>query len=173
MEEENYVLPEARDFTAITGHGVKASVRSKDVMVGNKSLMLESGINFPIEASEILTETERNAQTGIIVSINGEATGIIVVSDPLKPGAREVISLLGSMKIKSILVTGDNWGTANAIAGEVGIDAVVAEATPDQKAEKIKELQVHFLYHLRVISLAPYFLLLLFKFLRGYCYFSI
>ncbi|XP_042436518.1 copper-transporting ATPase HMA5-like [Zingiber officinale] len=142
MEEENYFLPEARDFTAITGHGVKASVRNKEVVVGNKSLMLESGINIPVEASEILAEVERNAQTGIIVSINGEATGIIAVSDPLKPGAREVISLLGSMKIKSIMVTGDNWGTANAIAGEVGIDTVVAEAKPDQKAEKIKELQM-------------------------------
>ncbi|XP_042431937.1 copper-transporting ATPase HMA5-like [Zingiber officinale] len=142
MEEANYFLPEAQDFIAITGHGVKASVRNKEVMVGNKSLMLESGINIPVEASEILAEIERNAQTGIIVSINGEATGIIAVSDPLKPGAREVISLLASMKIKSIMVTGDNWGTANAIAGEVGIDTVVAEAKPDQKAEKIKELQM-------------------------------
>ncbi|XP_074572006.1 copper-transporting ATPase HMA5-like [Curcuma longa] len=141
-EEESHVLPEARDFTAIAGHGVKASVRHKEVMVGNKSLMLESGIDIPDEASEILTETERNAQTGIVVAVDGEVTGIIAVSDPLKPGAREVVSLLGSMKVKSIMVTGDNWGTANAIAGDVGIDTVIAEAKPHVKAEKIKELQM-------------------------------
>lgn len=141
-DEESHVWPEARDFIAIAGHGVKASVRSKEVMVGNKSLMLESGIHVPDEASEILTETERNAQTGIVVAVDGEVTGIIAVSDPLKPGAREVVSLLRSMKVKSIMVTGDNWGTANAIAGEVGIDTFVAEAKPHVKAEKIKELQV-------------------------------
>ena len=141
-DEVNHVWPEAQDFTAITGHGVKASVGNKQVIVGNKNLMVESGIDIPAEASEILAETERMAQTGIIASIDREITGIIAISDPLKPGAREVISLLSSMKVKSIMVTGDNWGTANAIAKEVGIDTVMAEAKPDQKAEKVKELQV-------------------------------
>ncbi|XP_065006007.1 copper-transporting ATPase HMA5-like [Musa acuminata AAA Group] len=141
-DEGNHVWPEAQDFTAITGHGVKASVGNKQVIVGNKNLMVESGIDIPAEASEILAETERMAQTGIIASIDREITGIIAISDPLKPGAREVISLLSSMKVKSIMVTGDNWGTANAIAKEVGIDTVMAEAKPDQKAEKVKELQM-------------------------------
>ncbi|THU65624.1 hypothetical protein C4D60_Mb05t05590 [Musa balbisiana] len=141
-DEENPVWPEVQGFIAITGHGVKATVGNKEVLVGNKSLMVEIGIHIPVEASEILTETERMAQTGIVVSIDREVTGIIAISDPLKPGAREVISLLKSMKVKSIMVTGDNWGTANAIAQEVGIDTVIAEAKPDQKAEKVKELQM-------------------------------
>ncbi|RWV81942.1 hypothetical protein GW17_00056595, partial [Ensete ventricosum] len=141
-DEENPVWPEAQDFIAITGHGVKARVGNKEVIVGNKSLMVEIGIHIPVEASEILTETERMAQTGIVISIDREVTGIIAISDPLKPGAREVISLLKLMKVKSIMVTGDNWGTANAIAQEVGIDTVIAEAKPDQKAEKVKELQM-------------------------------
>ncbi|KAK6158177.1 hypothetical protein DH2020_005491 [Rehmannia glutinosa] len=72
---------------------------------------------------------------------NLELVGIIAISDPLKPGAREVISFLKSMKVRSIVVTGDNWGTANAIAKEVGIDTVIAEAKPEHKAEKVKELQ--------------------------------
>ncbi|WOL06069.1 hypothetical protein Cni_G14801 [Canna indica] len=142
VDEENHVWPEAKDFTAITGHGVKASIKKKEVIIGNKSLMVESGIDIPAEATEILRETERMAQTGIIVSMDGEVTGIIAVSDPLKPGAQDVISFLRSMKVKSIMVTGDNWGTANAIAEEVGIDTVIAEAKPHQKAEKIKELQM-------------------------------
>jgi len=63
----------------------------------------------------------------------------------LKPAAQEVISILKSMKIRSIMVTGDNWGTANSIAREVGIETVIAEAKPEQKAEQVKDLQVHYL----------------------------
>ncbi|XP_072958487.1 copper-transporting ATPase HMA5-like [Typha angustifolia] len=142
FREEKHAWPEVQDFVSITGHGVKATVGNKIVIVGNKSLMLESGIEITIEASEILMETEEMAQTGIIVSMDQEVVGIIAISDPLKPCAEEVISLLRSMKVKSIMVTGDNWGTANAIAKEVGIDNVVAEAKPEQKAEKVKELQM-------------------------------
>lgn len=142
---------EAHDFISITGHGVKATVQSKEILVGNKSLMSESGIYVPVEVEEILAETEEMAQTGVIVSINGEVTGIIAVSDPLKPGAQDVISILKSMKIKSIMVTGDNLGTAKSIAKEVGIETVVAEAKPEQKAEKVKELQVFMLFILVVL----------------------
>lgn len=141
-DEENPVWPEARDFQSITGHGVKAIVRSKEIIVGNKSLMLDQNIEIPIDAEEMLAETEGLAQTGILVSIDGELTGVLAISDPLKPSAREVISFLKSMKVTSIMVTGDNWGTANSIAKEVGIDSVFAEAKPEDKAKKVKELQV-------------------------------
>lgn len=106
--------------------------------------MMEQGIAIPVEAEEALTETEGQAQTGILVSINKELIGVLSVSDPLKPEAPEVISILKSMNIESMIVTGDNWGTANAIAKQVGIERenVFAEAIPEQKAEKVKELQV-------------------------------
>ncbi|CAN0907609.1 Probable copper-transporting ATPase HMA5 [Linum grandiflorum] len=140
-DEENPAWPEVQDFISITGHGVKAIVRNKEVIVGNKSLMLDEKIAVPIDAEERLAEAEGMAQTGILVSIDREVTGVLTISDPLKPGAQDVISILTSMGIQSIIVTGDNWGTANSIAREVGIDIVVAEAKPDQKAEKVKELQ--------------------------------
>ncbi|KAI4364904.1 hypothetical protein MLD38_020935 [Melastoma candidum] len=139
--EDNPIWPEARDFVSVTGHGVKAIVRGKEIAVGNRSMMREEGIPIQIEAESILAETEESARTGILVSIDREITGVIAVSDPLKPGATEVISILKSMNVKSIMVTGDNWGTAKAIAEEVGIKTVVAEAKPEHKAEKIKELQ--------------------------------
>ncbi|CAN0841313.1 Probable copper-transporting ATPase HMA5 [Linum grandiflorum] len=110
-------------------------------MVGNKSLMLDEKIAVPNDAEERLAEAEGMAQTGILVSIDREVTGVLAISDPLKPGAQQVMSILTSMGIQSIIVTGDNWGTANSIAREAGIDIVVAEAKPDQKAEKVKELQ--------------------------------
>jgi Cu+-exporting ATPase len=142
-DEENPAWPEARDFVSITGHGVKAIVRNKEIMVGNKNLMLEHNIAIPVDAEEIVAEAEGMAQTGILVSIDGEVAGVLAISDPLKPGAEEAISILKSMKIRSIMVTGDNWGTANSIAKEVGIETVVAEAKPEQKAEKVKDLQVN------------------------------
>lgn len=141
-DEENPSWPEARDFVSITGHGVKATVRNKEIMVGNKGLMVDHNIAIPAVAEDLLAEAENMAQTGILVSINGEVAGVLAISDPLKPGAQEVISILKSMKIRSIMVTGDNWGTANSIAREVGIDDVIAEAKPDQKADKVKNLQV-------------------------------
>ncbi|KAK1353353.1 putative copper-transporting ATPase HMA5 [Heracleum sosnowskyi] len=140
-DEENPSWPEARDFESITGHGVKAIVRNKEITVGNKSLMLDLNIKIPIDAEEMLAEAEEMAQTGILVSIDGELAGVLAISDPLKPSAREVISILKSMNVKSIMVTGDNWGTARSIAKEVGIDTVFAEAKPEFKAEKVKELQ--------------------------------
>ncbi|KAL8101912.1 putative copper-transporting ATPase HMA5 isoform X1 [Apium graveolens] len=140
-DEENPAWPEARDFESITGHGVKAIVRNKEITVGNKSLMLDLNIKIPIDAEEMLAEAEEMAQTGILVSIDGELAGVLAISDPLKPSAREVITILKSMNIKSIMVTGDNWGTARSIAKEVGIDTIFAEAKPEFKAEKVKELQ--------------------------------
>lgn len=140
-DEENPIWPEALYFESITGHGVKAVVRNKEVLVGNKSLMVDHEVHISLDTEEILAETEGMAQTGILVSINKELAGILAISDPLKPGARDVISILKSMKVRSIVVTGDNWGTAKAIAEEVGIETVIAEAKPEHKAEKVKELQ--------------------------------
>lgn len=141
-DEENPTWPEARDFTSITGHGVKAIVRNREVIIGNKSLMSECGIAISLEAEELLAEIEGMAQTGILLSIDQQLTGVLAISDPLKPGAHEVISILKSMKVRSVMVTGDNWGTANSIARQAGIETVVAEAKPEQKAEKVKEFQV-------------------------------
>uniref|UniRef100_A0A803PLF6 P-type Cu(+) transporter n=1 Tax=Cannabis sativa TaxID=3483 RepID=A0A803PLF6_CANSA len=140
-DEENIIWPEAENFVSITGQGVKAIVKNKKIIVGNKSLMRENNIEIPVEAQEALEEAEGMAHTGIIVSIDEEVAGIISISDPLKPGARQAISILKAMKIESIMVTGDNWGTAKSIAKEVRIDTVVAEAKPEMKAEKVKELQ--------------------------------
>ncbi|KAG2573888.1 hypothetical protein PVAP13_7KG284700 [Panicum virgatum] len=139
--EENHIWPEARNFISVTGYGVKAEVSDKSVIVGNKSFMLSSDIDIPSETLEILMEEEERARTGIIVAMDREVVGIISVSDPIKPNAHEVISYLKSMNIESIMVTGDNWGTANAIGKEVGIQKIIAEAKPEQKAEMVKELQ--------------------------------
>ncbi|XP_028230533.1 probable copper-transporting ATPase HMA5 [Glycine soja] len=134
-DDENPIWLEAQDFMSIVGHGVKAMVRNKEILVGNKSLMEDHNVALPIDAEEMLAKAEAMAQTGIIVSINREVVGVLAVSDPLKPATQEIISILKSMKIRSIMVTGDNWGTANSIAREVGIETVIVEAKPDQKPD--------------------------------------
>lgn len=117
-------------------------MHNREVIIGNKSLMFEYHIAVTLEAEDQLAEIEDMAQTGILVSIDRQLTGVLAISDPLKPGAREVISILKSMKVRSVMVTGDNWGTASSIAKQAGIETVVAEAKPEQKAEKVKEFQV-------------------------------
>lgn len=141
-DKENPAWPEARDFISITGHGVKAVVQNREIIVGNKSLILDQNIAIPSDAEDILAKAEALAHTGILVSIDREVAGVLAISDPLKPGAREVITILKSMNIRSIVMTGDNWGTANSIAKEVGIETVIAEAKPEDKAEKVRDFQV-------------------------------
>lgn len=141
VDKESHSYPEALHFESIAGHGVKATVRGKVILVGNKSLMLNCSVVIPTEAEKLLAEAEGMAQTGVVVSIDKEIVGVIGVSDPLKANAHSVISILKSMNIRCIMVTGDNVGTARSIAKEAGIETVIAEAKPEDKAAKVKEWQ--------------------------------
>lgn len=141
-EGDKSIWPEARDFVSVPGHGVKAMVKNREIIIGNKSWMLEHNMTIPEVAENILAQAEKMAQTGILVSFDREVMGVLAISDPLKPGVREVISILKSMEVMSIMATGDNLGTAESIAKEIGIGTIIAEANPEQKAEKVKDLQV-------------------------------
>ncbi|CAN6828651.1 unnamed protein product [Brassica oleracea] len=141
-DEENPVWPEAHDFVSITGNGVRATVNRREIMVGNKNLMSDYKITISADAEELLAEAEEMAQTGILVSIDNELTGVLAVSDPVKPSAREAISILKSMNIKSIMVTGDNWGTANSIAREVGMTLFSQKLNPSKKQRKSKNYRL-------------------------------
>ncbi|KAI3957836.1 hypothetical protein MKX01_022487 [Papaver californicum] len=90
-----------------------------------------------------MSESEHLARTCVLVAINGMVSGAFAVTDPVKPGGEQVISFLKSMNITSIIVAGDNWATANAIAKEVGNLTVFAETDPLGKADKIKYLQLN------------------------------
>ncbi|XP_020266946.1 probable copper-transporting ATPase HMA5 [Asparagus officinalis] len=135
-------IVEAREFEVHSGAGVSANVGGKHVLVGNKRLMLSLQVPVTPEVEEYMSETEQLARTCVLVAIDGTICGAFAVSDPLKPEASRVISFLNSMSISSIMVTGDNWATANAIAKEIGISSVFAETDPVGKAEKIKDLQM-------------------------------
>lgn len=135
---------EVTDFEAIPGRGVRAMVDVKLIHVGNTKLMTEAEVPISEEVQSHLRETESMARTGVLVAIDKELVGVVSIADPVKPEAARVIQILKSMGVQSMMVTGDNWGTARAIAREVGIpdQSVRAESLPEDKARIVKEIQV-------------------------------
>jgi Cu+-exporting ATPase len=139
-EDENIMLPETRDFEAISGKGVKAVVEGVEAVLGNRMMLSELGLISP-EIDEKMKSLEATGNTVIGIALSKEIIGLIAVADSLKPNAREAIGELKRMGIKPIMLTGDNAVTAKAIAQQCGIDEVLSQVLPDQKAAKIKELQ--------------------------------
>ncbi|KAJ0980831.1 hypothetical protein J5N97_009086 [Dioscorea zingiberensis] len=134
-------LLEVKDFSAIPGRGVHCLINEKTVLVGNRSLLMENKVTIPNEAESFLVSLELNAKTGILVAYDGTFIGVIAVADPLKREATVVIEGLKKMGVHPVMVTGDNWRTAQAVAKEVGIEDVRAEVMPAGKAEVIRSLQ--------------------------------
>ncbi|XP_075508881.1 copper-transporting ATPase HMA4-like isoform X2 [Primulina tabacum] len=138
----NEHIIEAKDFEVHPGAGVSVKNGERTILVGNKRLMHLFNVTLTSEVNKYISENEQLARTCVLVAIDGRAAGAYAVTDPVKPEAAVVISYLHSMSISSVMVTGDNWATANAIAREVGIQNVFAETDPLGKADKIKELQL-------------------------------
>ncbi|CAK7339323.1 unnamed protein product [Dovyalis caffra] len=134
-------ITEIKDFEVHTGAGVSGKVGNRNVLVGNRRLMQVCNVLVGSEVEIYIREHEQLARTCVLVAIDGEVAGAFAVTDPVKPEAECVISFLRSMGISSIMVTGDNWATATAIAKEVGIEKVFAETDPSGKADRIKDLQ--------------------------------
>ncbi|CAA6671862.1 unnamed protein product [Spirodela intermedia] len=134
-------LLQAEDFTACPGKGVQCTISGKRVLVGNRRLMTDSRVTIPMEAEAFLIELEERTNTGVLVAYDGALIGILGVADPLKREAAVVVEGLKKMGIEPVMVTGDNWRTAGAVAREVGIEDVRAEVMPAGKAEVVRALQ--------------------------------
>ncbi|MFZ5790108.1 MAG: heavy metal translocating P-type ATPase [Pseudomonadota bacterium] len=133
-------LPAVSGFEAIAGHGIRGTVDGRRVLLGNRRLFKQEGI--PVDAAEAaMTRLEQEGKTAMLAGADGKAIGIIAVADTLKPEAREAIAALRGERIEVVLLTGDNERTAQAIGRELGIDRVIAEVLPGDKAKMIKELQ--------------------------------
>ncbi|GIN57277.1 copper-translocating P-type ATPase [Lederbergia ruris] len=128
------------EFNAIAGHGIEAKMSGKHVLVGNRKLMNDHQIH--IEGyEEKLVEFENNGKTAMLIAIDGKYRGIVAVADTIKETAPQAIRELKDLGIEVIMLTGDNERTAQAIAKQVGIDQVIAQVLPEEKADKVKELQ--------------------------------
>ncbi|XP_057415885.1 copper-transporting ATPase RAN1-like [Lotus japonicus] len=134
-------LYDASDFSAIPGRGVQCFIGGKRILVGNRKLLEENGINISTEVENFIVELEEGAKTGILVAYDDVFTGVLGVADPLKREASVVIEGLQKMGVIPVMVTGDNWRTARAVAKEVGIQDVRAEVMPAGKADVIRSFQ--------------------------------
>jgi Cu+-exporting ATPase len=133
-------LSDPQGFLAEVGHGVSAQVDGKTVLVGNLRMATERGLNLNHFAS-VAQRLQGEAKTVMFVSIDGEPQGLIAVADTVKDGSREAIQKLHQMGLRVVMITGDNAQTASAIASEVGIDTVLSEVLPGDKASEVKKLQ--------------------------------
>ncbi|MGH8067546.1 MAG: heavy metal translocating P-type ATPase [Candidatus Entotheonellia bacterium] len=140
--ERRLDLPKAEAFAAVTGKGVRAQVDGREVVLGNRALMAQAGVRL----DGLETPARELAHRGItpmFVAIDSQSAGLIGVADTLKLESREAVEQLRALGLEAWMLTGDNRETAEAIAHQVGIDRIMAEVLPEQKAAKIQELQAH------------------------------
>lgn len=133
-------LLELADFEAIAGHGVRGTIQGQQLLFGNRRLMDER--NVPLsELADRARELSAQAQTSMFLAVDGKAQGIVAVSDPVKPDSKQAIARLQADGIRVVMLTGDNQATALAVARYVGVDEVIAEVLPEDKAGHVAQLQ--------------------------------
>ena len=139
-KERNLELSRVESFQSFTGKGVTGEVQGRRVSLGNLSLLNDLGIE-PGESLNLTEEFRAQGQTVVFVVIEEKLAGLVCVEDPIKESATAAIEQLHREGIRIVMITGDSWTTANAVATRLGIDHVLAEVLPDQKAEKVKQFQ--------------------------------
>lgn len=137
---QNLALTEAKNFEAIPGHGARANVNGKQILVGNRKLMRDHHIAFD-DLQQSAESLEGAGRTVIYAAIDGKLAGLIAIADAPRESSKATVAKLKSLGIQVAMLTGDNRGTAQRIAQELGIETVFAEVLPGQKSDKVKELQ--------------------------------
>jgi Cu+-exporting ATPase len=140
-ETRKVQLADAKEFAAIPGHGVSGRVDDRAVLLGNAKLLRDRGI--AIDA--LLSDWERLAEEGktpMYVAADGKALGLVAVADTVKTDSKAAIEVLKRLGIEVVMLTGDNERTAKAIARQVGVDRVLAEVLPNDKAHEVQKLQL-------------------------------
>jgi Cu+-exporting ATPase len=133
-------IPDAEDFETLPGKGVRARYENKEILLGNRRLMSEGNVDIGTIEDRI-KDLEGEGRTVMIVAVDKVSIGILGVADVTKESSVDAIAELKQMGIQVLMLTGDNWMTANAIAAQLGIDRVLAEVLPEDKTKEIQRLQ--------------------------------
>jgi Cu+-exporting ATPase len=138
--ERGLALAPAAGFAAIAGQGIRAEVDGRAVLIGNQRLMEVGGLLLNGLGGDV-ARLQAEAKTPMLVAVDGAVAGVIAVADSVKEGSAEAIAQLRALGLRVVMLTGDNRATAEAIARSVGVDEVIAEVLPGDKARVVKELQ--------------------------------
>jgi Cu+-exporting ATPase len=128
------------EFTAESGMGIEAMVGGKNVLVGNTKLMEAHGVSLK-EGEADIERLQNGAKTVVLIAVDRILGGVIGIADPVKDTSRQALEELSKMKLRIAMITGDNQRTASGIAKQVGIDKILAEVLPGEKALEVKKLQ--------------------------------
>ncbi|HDX9712385.1 heavy metal translocating P-type ATPase [Bacillus cereus] len=142
IKEKKIDIPSSETFEAIPGFGIESVVEGKHLLIGTRRLMKKFNIVIE-EVSKSMEALEREGKTAMLIAIDKEYAGIVAVADTVKDTSKAAIARLKKMGLDVVMITGDNTQTAQAIAGQVGIDHVIAEVLPEGKAEEVKKLQAN------------------------------
>jgi Cu+-exporting ATPase len=133
-------IPNPSNFEAVPGHGIKVSFKKNTILLGNRRHIKNNGIKIE-EVENTMKNLEKSGKTAMILAVDGNIAGIVAVADTIKDNSAMAISELKKIGIETVMLTGDNKITADAVAYQVGIDRVIANVLPGEKAKVIKELQ--------------------------------
>lgn len=130
----------AENIKAIPGHGIEATVRNQKLLVGSARLMDKRGVQYAAQQHEIDT-LQTQAKTVMLIAVDGEIAGLIAVADVIKDSSVDAVSNLHKMGLKLVMLTGDNQTTARLIGEQVGMDRVISDVLPGDKASQVREFQ--------------------------------
>lgn len=133
-------IPDPHSFEAVPGHGIKVTYEDMRILLGNRRLMKKNGINTQV-IDKYMKTLETEGKTAMILAVDGAISAIVAVADTIKENSAKAISELKKIGIETVMLTGDNEITAKAVAKKVGIDRVIANVLPGEKARVIKDLQ--------------------------------
>ncbi len=139
-EKKNVDIANAEDFKSIAGRGIEASVEDSRILLGTRKLMEDNNIDIS-SAEKKMEELEAQGKTAMIAASGDRAIGLVAVADTLKENSKEAVEKIRDMGIEVVMITGDNRRTADAIAKSIGIERVLAEVLPEDKAAEILKLQ--------------------------------
>lgn len=131
----------SENFNTFRGKGVTAKVEGKEVLIGNRILLKEKNVSLPESVEKNIFRLENEGKTVTLIAFNNKMVGIIAITDTLKETTKDAIKAFKDMKFNIFMITGDNIRTAKAIAKQVGIENVLAEVLPQDKANEVKKLQ--------------------------------